>query len=195
VVALAKLGDNKTRLRKSIQEGMRLQVLAVGLPMVSFALVAPVVITLVFGKNWNPVLQIFPLIAVSYLTRTVFNLHSSVLYLKEKNLQVAWFNLVHVALFAGSAFLLMPHLGMIGYGWAEIFALASCFILHLYTIREVGSLNYTEALIWYTILVAVLILSAINNEARYLSCLLLLVPLVSTKERNSLIGYFQIFKS
>ncbi|WP_341526186.1 oligosaccharide flippase family protein [Nostoc sp. UHCC 0302] len=195
VVALAKLGDNKSRLRKSIQEGMRLQVLAVGLPMVSFALVAPVVITLVFGKNWNPVLQIFPLIAVSYLTRTIFNLHSSVLYLKEKNLQVAWFNLVHVALFAGSAFLLMPHLGMIGYGWAEIFALASCFILHLYTIREVGSLNYTEALIWYTILVAVLILSAINNEARYLSSLLLLLPLVSTKERNSLIGYFQIFKS
>ncbi|NDJ21894.1 oligosaccharide flippase family protein [Nostoc sp. B(2019)] len=195
MVALPKLGDDKIRIRKSIQEGMRLQVLAVGLPMAGFSLVAPVVLTLVFGKNWNPVLQVLPFIAVSYLSHAIFNLHRSVLYLECKNLLVSWFHLVHIALFAGSAFLLVPRLGMIGYGWAEICALASYFILHLYTVREVGSLNYTEPLVWYIISVTVLILSAFSGSVRYLSCLLLLLPLTSTKERNSLVGYFKILKS
>ncbi|MBW4683617.1 MAG: oligosaccharide flippase family protein [Komarekiella atlantica HA4396-MV6] len=195
MVALPKLGDDKTRIRKSIQEGMRLQVLAVGLPMAGFSLVAPVVLTLVFGKNWYPVLQVLPFIAISYLSHAIFNLHRSVLYLECKNLQVTWFHLVHVALFAGSAFLLVPRLGMIGYGLAEICALASYFILHLYTVREVGNLNYTEPLVWYIISVTVLILSAFSGSVRYLSCLLLLLPLTSTKERNNLVGYFKILKS
>ncbi|MBW4616222.1 MAG: oligosaccharide flippase family protein [Desmonostoc vinosum HA7617-LM4] len=194
MAALAKLGDDKTRLRKSIQEGMRLQVLAVGLPMVGFALVAPVVLTLVFGKDWNPVLQIFPLITISYLSYAVFNLHCSVLYLQGKNLLVTSFNLIHITLFIGSAFLLVPRLGIVGYGWAEICTLASYFILHFYIVREIGELNYTDVAIWYFIIVIILILSTFHDVARYLSCLMLLLPLASTKERKNLISYFQILK-
>lgn len=195
MAALAKLENDKTRLRKSVEEGMRLQALAVGLPMAGFAIAAPVVLPLVFGKDWTPALQIFPLIAIGYLANSMFNLHSSVLYLCGKNLEVTWFHAAHIALFAGGAFLLVPYLGMIGYGWAEIAALASYIVIHIYIAKEIGSPNYTVALGWFTISIAVLILSTFNEAVRYLSFVLLLLPLLSTKERNSLIGYFQILKS
>lgn len=195
MAALAKLENDKTRLRKSVEEGMRLQALAVGLPMAGFAIAAPVVLPLVFGKDWTPALQIFPLIAIGYLANSMFNLHSSVLYLCGKNLEVTWFHAAHIALFAGGAFLLVPYLGMIGYGWAEIAALASYIVIHIYTAKEIGSPNYIVALGWFTISIAVLILSTFNEAVRYLSFVLLLLPLLSTKERNSLIGYFQILKS
>jgi O-antigen/teichoic acid export membrane protein len=195
MAALAKLENDKTRLRHSIEEGMRLQALAVGVPMAGFALLGPIVLLLIFGKNWTPVLHVFPYIAVGYLSNSIFNLHCSVLYLLGRNLLVAWFHAAHVALFAGGAFLLVPQLGIVGYGWAEICALASYLLLHIYIVKELGNLNYTKALVWYGITVAVLILSTLPGSARYLSCLLLLLPLTSTKERNTLVGYLQILRS
>ncbi|NMF64867.1 oligosaccharide flippase family protein [Brasilonema octagenarum] len=195
MAALAKLENDPLRLRKSIEEGMRLQALAVGLPMAAFAIVAPVILPVVFGKVWTPLLQVFPLIAIGYIANSIFNLHSSVLYLLGKNLSVTWFHTAHIVLFAGSAFLLVPYLGMVGYGWAEIAALGSYIVIHIFIAKEIGSPNYTVALGWVTISVAVLILSTVNETVRYLSCVLLLLPLLSSKERNSLIGYFQILRS
>lgn len=195
MAALAKLENDRTRLRKSIEEGMRLQALAVGLPLAAFTILAPVVLPLVFGKDWTPVLHVFPLIAIGYVSNSIFNLHSSVLYLLGKNLEVTWFHIAHVGLFAGSAFLLIPHLGIMGYGWAEIVALVSYIVIHIYTAKEIGSPNYTVALGWFTISIAVLILSTVNEVVRYSSLALLVLPLFSTKERNSLIGYFQLLRS
>jgi O-antigen/teichoic acid export membrane protein len=195
MAALAKLENDRTRLRRSVEEGMRLQALAVGLPMAGFSVVASVLLPLVFGKDWTPVLQVFPFIAIGYLANSIFNLHSSVLYLFGKNLEVAWFHAAHIVLLAGSAFVLVPYLGIIGYGWAEICAIASYFVIHIYTAKEIGSPNYTVAIGWFTISVAVLILSTVNNTVGYLSCVLLLLPLISSKERNHLIGYLQILKS
>jgi O-antigen/teichoic acid export membrane protein len=195
MAALAKLENDPLRLRKSIEEGMRLQALAVGLPMATFAIVAPVVLPVVFGKDWTPLLQVFPLISIGYIANSIFNLHSSVLYLLGKNLSVTWFHTAHIALFAGSAFLLVPYLGMVGYGWAEVAAIASYIVIHIYIAKEIGSPNYTVAFGWLTISVAVLVLSTVNETVRYLSFVLLLLPLISTKERNSLVGYFQILRS
>ena len=195
MAALAKLENDKTRLRRSVQEGMKLQALAVGLPMAAFAIAAPVVLPLVFGEKWIPALQIFPLIAIGYLGNSIFNLHSSVLYLFGRNLEVAWFHAAHMVLFAGAAFFLVPYLGMMGYGWAEIAALASYIVIHIYLAKEIGSPNYTVALSWFTISIAVLILSTVNEVVRYSSFVLLLLPLLSTKERNSLIGYYQLLRS
>ncbi len=47
-------------------------------------------------------------------------------------MRVTWFNLFHVALFGISALLLVPPMGMIGYGWAEVCTLVSYIVLHLY---------------------------------------------------------------
>ncbi len=195
MAALAKLKDDKIRLRKSIEEAMRLQTIAVGLPMAGFAILGPIVLMLIFGKDWTPALQVFPFIGVGYLTNSIFSLHSSVLYLLGRNLLVTWFHLAHIVLFAGSAFFLVPSMGIVGYGWAEICALASYVIIHYYITKEIGSPNYADTVLWYVVSVAVLALSGISPSVRYMSSCLLLLPLISTQQRKSLINYVQILRS
>jgi O-antigen/teichoic acid export membrane protein len=192
MAALAKISDDGTRLRNSVTEGMRLQAMAVGLPLALFALVAPILIPLGLGHKWLPALVVFPFIAVSYLTNAMFNLHSSVLYLRKENLQVTVFHIVHIVLFAGSAALLVPSLGFIGYGWAEIVALLSYPVLHSYFARQVDSPSYTVAAMWFATTSCVLAVSCLKPPFLYIGFAILLLPWLFPKERASMFGYVKI---
>ena len=193
--ALAKMGGDPIRLRKSVSEGMRLQALAAGFPLAAFALVAPFVIPLGFGHNWVPALGVFPFVALSYLSNAMFNLHSSVLYLLGKNFQVTLFHIVHVILFAGGALLLVPRLGFSGYGWAEVVALPSYIVIHAFLSQQVGSPSYGVALIWFATATFVLALSGFGTPVLYGGVFVLFLPLLFEKERTSLAGYLQILFS
>ncbi len=190
--ALAKLNQEAVRLQRSITEGMRFQAVSVGLPLASFALVAPFLIPLGFGHNWTSAAKVFPFIALSYLSNAMFNLHSSVLYILRKNMQVTWFHTVHMVLFAGSAALLVPHMGFVGYGWAEIAALPSYVIIHLILAKAVGSPSYSAPAIWYATAVCVIVLGALGVPALYLGFAALFSPLFFQKERSMLAGYAQV---
>jgi O-antigen/teichoic acid export membrane protein len=195
MAALAKLDGNRDRLRKSITEGMRLQTFAVGLPLAGFALIAPFALPLVFGPRWNPALSVFPFIALSYLSNAMFNLHSSVLYLLQKNWEVTWFHCVHISLFAASAALLVPRVGFAGYGWAEMVALASYVVIHIFVRQEVGSPSYGIAAILYFTAATIFALCVLGPPLAYLGFLVLLVPVLLPRERESLMGYAQILLS
>jgi PST family polysaccharide transporter len=192
MATLAKICGDRSRLRKSVTEGMRLQALAVGFPLAVFALAGPFLIPLGLGHNWTPALAVFPFIALSYLSNAMFNLHSSVLYLLGKNSQVTVFHTVHIILFAGSAVLLLPHLGFLGYGWAEVVALLSYPVIHAYLARQVDSPSYGVAAIWFAATAGVLALGSIGPPLLYGGFVVLLLPLCFRKERVSLIGYAQI---
>ncbi len=195
LAALAKLGGDRERLCRGITEGMRLQSVAIGLPMAGFAIVAPFVIPLFFGPKWTPALEIFPFVALSYLANSVFNLHASVLYLLEKNWEVTWFNCSHVVLFASSAALLVPRLGFMGYGWAEVVALPAYFLLHVLIVRHVGNPSYSTSLIWCVTIVTVFVMCSRGAPLTYLAFLILLVPTLFSRERASLIGYAHLLLS
>jgi O-antigen/teichoic acid export membrane protein len=195
MAALAKLGNDSERLRRSITEGMRLQTLAVGLPLAGFAIIAPYVMPRAFGARWDPALRVFPFIALSYLANSVFTLHSSVLYLLRRNWSVTAFHAVHVLLFAGTAALLVPRMNILGYGWAEATALASYALVHYFVQREIGSPSYGIALIWCGTAACVLVLSALGAPALYFAPVVLLLPLLFPQERSSLHGYAQILLS
>lgn len=192
MAALAKIGADSSRLRSSVSEGMKLQAIAVGLPLALFALAAPLLIPLGLGKNWAPALVVFPFIAVSYLMNAMFNLHSSVLYLREQNLQVTIFHAVHIVLFAGGAALLVPRIGLVGYGWAEIVALLSYPVLHRFLAKQVESPSYATAAIWFATTTCVLGVSCLKPPLLYFGFALLLVPLLVPRERASLLSYAQI---
>jgi O-antigen/teichoic acid export membrane protein len=195
MAALANMGDDSKRLRKSITEGMRLQTLATGFPLAMFALAAPLVVPRGFGHNWIPALSVFPFIGLSYLSNAMFNLHSSVLYLLGKNFKVTVFHVVHMILFASSAILLVPRLGVFGYGWAEVAALLSYVVIHAFVAREIGSPSYGTPAIWFTTAVAVFAFCALGAPIAYFGALILLLPLLLPKERTSLIGYAQLLFS
>jgi PST family polysaccharide transporter len=195
IAALAKLDGNRERLRRSITEGIRLQTIAVGLPLATFAIGVPFVLPLLFGSRWAPALLVFPFIALSYLVNAVFGLHSSVLYLLQENWDVTWFHCLHIVLFAGSTALLVPHFGFVGYGWGELVALSSYLLLHSFLARQVGSPAYSASVFWFVMIVAVLALCLFGAPIAYLGCLILLVPVIFSEERASLMGYAHLLLS
>src|SRR5215217_447906 len=107
IAALSRLQRNRERLSKAVTEGMSFQIIAVGPFLTGFGLVAPWILPLFFGPRWLPVLEVYPFIALSYLTNAMFTLHSSALYVLQRNWKVAIFHLVYISLFFGSALLLV----------------------------------------------------------------------------------------
>jgi PST family polysaccharide transporter len=149
IAALARIQNDKPRLVRAVTEGIKLQLLAQGPLLVGFGWVAIWMLPFISGAEWRPVMEVYPFIALSYLANAVFNLHSSALYVLRRNLDVVVFHSVHVALFAGSAFLLVPRLGLVGYGLAEVVALASYAVIHACFARRVGVPSYWLAGLWW----------------------------------------------
>lgn len=161
IVALAKVQRDLPRLCRALEEAMGLQSLALGPILAGFALVAPWLLPALFGDRWTPVLSVYPFIALSYLANAVFGMHASVLYVLRRNKAVIFFHSVHVALFAGAAAILIPWIGLKGYGLAEIVALGSYLIIHLYTSR-VFTFGYGRAWPWLLAFVPPLFLPLIG---------------------------------
>jgi O-antigen/teichoic acid export membrane protein len=147
--ALAKFQGDRTRLTRAVNEGMGLQILALGPLIVGFAWVAPGILPMLFGKDWTPVVAVFPFIAFGHLTNSLFNMHSSALYVLKRNWEVTLFHIVHVVLFAGASLILLPRMGIVGYGWAEIVAILSYAIVHFYVLKWVGQPRYTLPIVWW----------------------------------------------
>ncbi|MBE9030421.1 oligosaccharide flippase family protein [filamentous cyanobacterium LEGE 11480] len=147
--ALAKFQGDRGRLIRAVNEGMGLQVLALGPLVVAFAWVAPWLMPQLFGPKWIPVVAVFPFIACGNLTNALFNMHSSALYVLKHNWAVTLFHLGHVLLFGGAALFLLPRYGFIGYGWAELVAIGSYVIIHHFLVKSVGSPNYGLPFIWW----------------------------------------------
>lgn len=146
--ALARVQSDEGRLVKAVTDGMRLQLIAMGPFLVAFAWLGPYLMPLMFGPRWLGALSLFPFIALSTLGHAMFKLHASVLYVLERNWSVSAFHLIHVLLFAGMAYLLVGRHGLMGYGLAELVALAGYGIIHVLLARRVGSPDYRLAMIW-----------------------------------------------
>lgn len=148
IAAMARLQDDPGRLAAAIAEGMRAQVIALAPALLAFSAASPWLVELAFGRRWLPLVEIYPFIALSYLANALFNMHASALHVVRGNWRVAVFNLVHIALFAGSAWLLVPRLGIIGYGLAEVVALAAYPVIDRQARRAVGAIAYQPSLAW-----------------------------------------------
>jgi O-antigen/teichoic acid export membrane protein len=148
IAALARLRGDYERLRSAVSEGIGLQVVAVGPLLVAFGWVAPWAIPLLFGRQWLGVLQLYPFVALGYLANAMFTMHSSTLYVLGRNWEVATFHVLHVVLFAGAALLLVPRVGLIGYGLAELAALVSYAVLHYQLAVRVGRPEYRAGMLW-----------------------------------------------
>ena len=148
IATLGRLQGDRERLRRAVTEGMGLQILALGPLLVVVSWVLPVLIPLVFGDRWLPVVAVYPYIALSNLINSMFNMHSSTLYVLRRNWEVTAFHIVYMALFVGAALVLLPRLGLVGYGWAEVVTLASYIVIHFYLVRDIGSPDYRLAGLW-----------------------------------------------
>ncbi len=144
ISGLAKLNGNPDLIRHAISRGIVYQGLLIGPLYAVFSCCAALVIPLLFGGNWLQSVKVFPCIALAMLINTIFNLHSSALYVAGHNRDVAQFHLWHIGLLWLASWLLIPVLGLWGYPAAEIVALLSYISLHYSLIKLCGSPNYWD---------------------------------------------------
>jgi O-antigen/teichoic acid export membrane protein len=147
VVAFAKIPGDYVRLRRAMEEAMSLQVLAVAPLLAGFAAVGPWLVPTLFGEQWKPVLVVYPFIALSYAVNAIFNMPISVLYVHGRNWSVAVANVLHIVLFASGSLILVPRLGLLGYGLGEMIALVSYAVIHA-QVAKMFSFSYARSLPW-----------------------------------------------
>jgi O-antigen/teichoic acid export membrane protein len=156
VAVLSRVQADAERTGRSISEGMQLQALVVGPPLVAFGWLGGWLVPLLFGADWSPLMRVYSAIAIGFLTNALFQLHSSALYVRKRTGDMTAFHAAHVLLLAGTAALLVPRIGLIGYAWAEIAALLSYAVLHWRTRRAVTHLSYgAPATAWAAFALAV----------------------------------------
>lgn len=109
---------------------MFLQVITLGPLLCAFALLGPYLVRHVIGLRWLPSMQIYPFVAAGVLVNSVYNLQASALFVVGKQWLVMWSYAAHVVLLAGTTLILLPRLGLIGYGWAELVACSAYCLIH-----------------------------------------------------------------
>jgi O-antigen/teichoic acid export membrane protein len=149
IAAFTRLQADPDRLGRAISEGMFLQIIAIGPLLCAFALLAPFAIPLAFGSKWLAVSQIYPYLALAALITSMFQLHSSALTVFGLNFKQSCAQLIRLLVLAGATALLVPHVGVNGYGLAEVAALpAFCLVLHVWVSSRGVQIHYRHALIW-----------------------------------------------
>ena len=186
VATLSRLQDDTSKLRAAINQGMQLQILALGPVLLGFCWLGDFVVPRALGPRWTPVLEVFPFIAASYLTNAPFAMHSSMLAVFRRNYEATLFNVVHVGLFAAASAVCVPRLGLVGYGWGEMAALASYLVLHVFTVRQVGAIDYRIAGLWWAGTVVGLFWHQVGIWA--LQCRLLVAVPASIRQFANCIG-------
>ncbi len=147
VVALANLQHDLARVRRALEEGMALQLLVLGALLGGFAMVADWLVPLLLGPAWARTLAVYGFLAAGSVVYAVFALHQSLLYVLRGSADVVLWAILYLVLLAGAAVVLVPRLGLAGYGWAELVSLASYVVLHR-SVRRRVQFSYRGVLPW-----------------------------------------------
>jgi O-antigen/teichoic acid export membrane protein len=147
IVAFGRVQGDLGRVRRGLEEGMALQVLACGPLLAAFALVAPLVVPAVFGSQWQPVLVVFPFLAVFYMGDAAFALHGSVLMVSGLYGPAVRATLARLVILIGLSVALVPALGTLGYGIAAAASLGG-YVLSDVGIRRLFPVDYADVALW-----------------------------------------------
>lgn len=190
VSVLGRVQSDLERLRSAVTEGMELQLLAVGAILLGFGWTGDFFVPLLFGERWAPVMDIYPYIAVGYLTAAPFNMHSATLSVINQNRYLAIAFLAHVPLFAVTAYFAVPAVGVVGYGYGEIAALPAYAIVHYFLARAIGSPDYRLAALWWVATVVGLFWKEIGLWAIAVPFAALAMPISLRK----MMGYYRLVR-
>jgi O-antigen/teichoic acid export membrane protein len=138
IAALSRLQDDLPRLRMALQKAIELQVMVLGPLLCVFSLAGPFLFAHLIGLRWLPSLAVFPWIAAAVPANSVYNLQASALFVLGEQWTVFGAYLVQVGLLGLAAWILLPRLGILGYGLADVLACAGYAFLHRKLAVKIG---------------------------------------------------------
>jgi O-antigen/teichoic acid export membrane protein len=130
IAALARLQDRRDEFRRTLEQSLYLQVVTLGPLLCGFVLLGPYVVRHIIGPRWMPSILIYPFAAAGVLVNSVYNLQASALFVVGKQWLVMKSYVAHVVLLATTTLVLLPRVGLIGYGCAELVACGAYYLIH-----------------------------------------------------------------
>lgn len=164
IAALARLQSQREEFRKALEQALYLQVVTLGPLLCGFALCGPLVVRRLIGLRWMPSLAIYPFVAAGVLVNSVYNLQASALFVIGKPRVVTEAYTGHVILLALTTLVLLPRMGIVGYGWAELAACLAYIAIHAGLARSV-IISYRRLLPWMGTFAACLFVGSISPAA------------------------------
>lgn len=150
ISVMAKLIDQPDKALTTINRGMAYQALLIGPICAAFSCTSAWLIPLMFSPEWLISAKIFPFIALGTLVGGIFELHASTLYAVGHNYEVGQRNAWYVGILWLATLVLLPLMGIWGYGLSEVIALPSFYLIHRSIAKLLGSPNYWDAF-WITL--------------------------------------------
>lgn len=142
VVVMSKVRSHDTeRLRYAIEEGSLLELLALAVPFAMFSATAHWSIPLMFGRQWASSVPLYSLLALATLLSASGLIQVTVLVSRGQNLRVAVSAAIQTAVLILAAIVLVPHLGINGFGVASLIALVA-FVYTDRVVRRLAAFSY-----------------------------------------------------
>jgi O-antigen/teichoic acid export membrane protein len=157
IAALARMQSRREDFRGTLERALYLQVVTLGPLLCGFALLGPFVLSHMVGARWTPSLSVYPFVAGGVLINSIYNLQASALFVVGKQWIVMQSYVAHVGLLAASTLFLLPRMGIVGYGWAELFSCCAYGGIHA-GIAKVVPISYRRLTPWVATLFAGLFL-------------------------------------
>lgn len=136
IAAISRAGrPERDRLSRALEEGSVLLMLAAAAPFAVFGLVARWVVPWVFGSAWAPALPVYVLLSMAAVLAVPMSVHRTVLLAYGRNLQVAVACAMNLVVVATASVLLLPSIGLVGFGVASLMGLSVTFYTHHAAVR------------------------------------------------------------
>jgi O-antigen/teichoic acid export membrane protein len=154
IAVLGKIADDRERLRRAMTQGAELQLLAQGVPITLFSLVASVLVPVIFGRAWTPVAHLIPLLAPAYMAMAMFSTVSAAMWLGRRPRDLLLTQGSSAALLWLGSVIFIPHYGIQGYGYGELVAMGSWLVANVLLARHMPRPRYRIVFGWWVSLAA-----------------------------------------
>jgi O-antigen/teichoic acid export membrane protein len=159
IAALARLQSDRECIKKALEQALQLQVLVLGPLLCVFALCGPWIVPRILGARWSGVSIVYPFVAIGVLLSSVFNLQASALFVVGERWAVLKAFSCHVGCLSLATYLLVPRVGLVGYGWSELLACAGYGFIHS-AIGKVAPISYRRVTPWLGLFIVILGMAA-----------------------------------
>lgn len=155
IPAFARIQDELPRLTRAVNEAMQLQALALAFPVIAFTLIAPWVLPLLLGAQWDIgiLMAVFALVATRIALSSLFAIQGSALFVRKYNWLMFQANVAYAVVFLTIAYpltaLLPADHKLYGYVAADLIAhIPTYWYKHWGMRRYIGRPAYGVAALW-----------------------------------------------
>jgi PST family polysaccharide transporter len=135
MVTLTKVSSSASRLARGVEQAMTLQLLATLGPILGVCVLANWLVPFAFGPTWTPMIPVLAWLGMARIAASPITIEFAVLYVKSKNVIVAIATGLGGLVTLLFALVLVPTIGLAGYGIATLLSVVSMLYLHPQTLR------------------------------------------------------------